>query len=58
MAAAALYAVTLSSPAALGSAPEDSASKKHHAKNGKGFINPWESWKDFSPVTVLGAVIG
>jgi N-acyl-phosphatidylethanolamine-hydrolysing phospholipase D len=45
---AAIYACSMTSPAALGAVPEDTDSKKHHLKNGNGFTNPWESWKDFS----------
>ena len=58
MAAAALYSITMSSPATLGAVPEDSAEKSHHLKNGTGFTNPWESWRDFTPVSILGAMIG
>jgi hypothetical protein len=58
MAAAALYSFTLSSPTALGAVPEDSAEKKHHAKNVKGFINPWESWRDITPISIMGTMIG
>ena len=58
MAAAALYSFTMSSPVALGAVPEDSPAKKHHVKNGKGFTNPWESWRDFNPVSLMGTMIG
>jgi N-acyl-phosphatidylethanolamine-hydrolysing phospholipase D len=58
MAAAGLYSLTMSSPAALGAVPEDSAEKKHHLKNGKGFTNPWESWRDFNPLTFMGTMVG
>ena len=58
MAAAALYSLSMSSPTALGAVPEDSAAKKHHKKHGKGFTNPWDSWRDFSPISILSSVIG
>lgn len=38
----------MTSPTALGAVPEDTEAKKHHLKDGKGFINPWDSWKDFN----------
>ncbi|KAL3420780.1 N-acyl-phosphatidylethanolamine-hydrolyzing phospholipase D [Phlyctema vagabunda] len=50
--AAALYACTVSPPAALGAVPEDSEERTHHLKNGR-FANPWDSWK-----TVSGPQIG
>ncbi|KAI9738978.1 MAG: hypothetical protein M1818_005292 [Claussenomyces sp. TS43310] len=43
-----LYACTFSPPSSLGSVPEDSKAKAHHLKDGKGFINPWESWREWS----------
>jgi hypothetical protein len=45
MTAAALYACTMTNPAALGAVPEESEAKAHHLKDGKGFTNPWESWR-------------
>lgn len=57
MAAAVLYACSVSSPKALGAVPEESATKAHHAKNGKGFVNPWPSWVDFNPMAIGGAMI-
>jgi len=40
--AAALYATSLATFSAK--KPQDAAELKHHAKDGKGFINPWESY--------------
>ncbi|KAK0117743.1 hypothetical protein ONS95_012070 [Cadophora gregata] len=57
MTAAVIYAASVSSPKALGAVPEDSATKAHHAKDGKGFVNPWPSWVDFNPVTIGGTMI-
>ncbi|KAF2865985.1 beta-lactamase superfamily domain-containing protein [Massariosphaeria phaeospora] len=48
---AALYAV-VSNPAQMGARPDEAEEKKHHLKNGKGFINPWDSFKDFSPLSI------
>lgn len=57
MAAAALYAYAMSSPVALGAVPEDSEAKKHHLKNGKGFTNPWESWREWGAFEIGGAML-
>ncbi|TAQ89013.1 hypothetical protein B7494_g2674 [Chlorociboria aeruginascens] len=57
MTAAALYACTLSVPTALGAVPEDAEEKAHHLKNGKGFTNPWESWKDMSVPQIIRTMI-
>lgn len=43
---AGLYAV-VSNPASVGAKPEEADEKAHHLKNGKGFINPWDSFRDF-----------
>jgi N-acyl-phosphatidylethanolamine-hydrolysing phospholipase D len=48
MTAAALYACTMTSPASLGAVPEDTEAKAHHLKDGKGFTNPWDSWREMS----------
>lgn len=44
-ASAALYAATISSSSVLGAVPEEAKDKQHHLKDGKGFRNPWDSWK-------------
>ena len=46
--AAALYAATVSSSAIAGAVPEDVKDKRHHLKDGKGFTNPWDSWKEMT----------
>ena len=42
-----LYAA-VSNPAQVASQPEEAAEKRHHLKNGKGFTNPWDSYKESS----------
>ncbi|PVI04905.1 Metallo-hydrolase/oxidoreductase [Periconia macrospinosa] len=42
-----LYAV-VSNPAQIGAQPEDAKQKKHHLKDGKGFTNPWDSFKEMT----------
>jgi len=44
--AAALYAATVSSSTITGATPEEAKEKRHHVKDGKGFVNPWDSWKE------------
>lgn len=46
--AAALYAATVSSASVTGAVPEEAKDKRHHLKDGKGFHNPWDSWKEMS----------
>lgn len=44
--AATLYAATVSSSAIAGATPEEAKEKRHHVKDGKGFVNPWDSWNE------------
>jgi len=46
--AALLYSCTFSPPSLLGAVPEDSKGKEHHLKTGKGFVNPWDSYRDIT----------
>lgn len=55
--AAALYAVTVSSSSITGAVPEEAQDKKHHLKDGKGFTNPWESWRNMSAPQIMKAMI-
>lgn len=54
---AGLYAA-VSNPAQVLSQPEDAAAKAHHLKNGKGFTNPWDSYTELSPFTMLTGLFG
>lgn len=54
---AGLYAA-VSNPAQILSQPEDAAAKAHHLKNGKGFTNPWDSYTELGPLTMLGGLFG
>lgn len=53
MTAAALFASITPVSSDAQPAPEDVSALVHHAKNGKGFINPWESWKDIGLKTIF-----
>ncbi|KAL9638452.1 MAG: hypothetical protein Q9204_001494 [Flavoplaca sp. TL-2023a] len=55
--AAALYAATVSPASITGGVPEEAKDKKHHLKNGKGFDNPWDSWRDFSGPAIGWAMV-
>ncbi|KAF2687140.1 Metallo-hydrolase/oxidoreductase [Lentithecium fluviatile CBS 122367] len=47
-----LYAV-VSSPAQIGARPEEAEEKAHHLKNGKGFTNPWDSFRELSGPKII-----
>ncbi|RDW65073.1 metallo-hydrolase [Coleophoma cylindrospora] len=51
------YACSMTRPRALGAVPEDTAAKTHHRKDGKGFANPWASWKGMSGPQIGKAVL-
>jgi hypothetical protein len=53
---AGLYAL-VTSPASIGAVPEDYEEKRHHLKGGKGFVNPWDSFKDFNPMRLMASMI-
>ncbi len=55
--AAALYAATISSSSIAGAVPEEAGKKEWHVKSGKGFMNPWDSWKEFSGPQIMMALI-
>lgn len=54
---AALYAATISSSAITGAVPEEAKDKRHHLKADKGFINPWDSWRDIAGPTIMKALV-
>lgn len=41
-----LFQATITNPAQVQGKPEDAAELRHHLKGGKGFCNPWESFRD------------
>lgn len=51
---ATLYAAVTSPAQITGAEPEDAKDLKHHLKHGKGFQNPWDSYKNtVGPTTIL-----
>ena len=55
--AAALYAATVSPASVTGAVPEEAKSKQHHLKGEKGFINPWDSWKEMAGPAIGWAMV-
>ncbi|TVY17498.1 N-acyl-phosphatidylethanolamine-hydrolyzing phospholipase D [Lachnellula arida] len=60
--AGALYAVTVSTPTALGAVPDNVSEKRHWLRDEgkgelKGFVNPWESSHDFSFPEIFKAMV-
>jgi len=55
--AAVLYASVISTSTATNAVPEDVKDKQHHRKEGKGFMNPWESFLDRSFFKILSAML-
>ena len=56
-AAASLYAATISPASIIGAEPEEAKDKRHHLKDGKGFNNPWDSWKNMSGPAIGRAMV-
>ena len=53
-----LYGATISAPSVLRERPDDDVtkSKAHHVASG-GFDNPWPSWRNFTPLSIMSAMI-
>ena len=54
---AALYAVVSSPLQATGAEPEEAKELRHHVKDGKGFVNPWDSYIERSGPQIGRAMI-
>ncbi|KAF2019562.1 N-acyl-phosphatidylethanolamine-hydrolyzing phospholipase D [Aaosphaeria arxii CBS 175.79] len=54
---ATLYAIASMAPSLTYSQPEEAENKTHHLKNGKGFVNPWDSFRDFTPISIMKAMV-
>lgn len=52
-----LYAATISAASITGAVPEEAGEKRHHLKDGKGFDNPWESWRSFTAPSIIKAMV-
>lgn len=37
--------------------PEEAQHLRHHLKGGRGFTNPWDSWKDMSAPRIMKEIL-
>ena len=51
-----LYA-TVSNVTATAATPESAKDKKHHLEDGKGFVNPWDSWREMKLLQILPEIL-
>ena len=56
--AVAVYAATISMSPVEGAVPEETRERRHHLKGGKGFTNPWDSWRELTAPGIMKALIG
>lgn len=54
---AALYATVISASQFTSAVPEDAKDLAHHAKGGKGFLNPWDSYREMSVPQILRTML-
>ena len=54
---AVLYAASVSMSPNASAVPEEAKELRHHLKDGKGFQNPWDSWKEQSGPQIARAVL-
>lgn len=54
---AAIYTATFSIPTDADTAPEDAKTRPHHVKHGKGFVNPWDSWRNVGGREIMMAML-
>lgn len=55
--AAALYAA-VSMPMKAAAEPEEAKELRHHIKDGKGFANPWDSYTEFTGLSIMRKILG
>ena len=55
--AAVLYATVISTSQITGAVPEDAPDLKHHVKGGKGFRNPWESYREWGVLQISSQML-
>lgn len=53
----ALAAAVVSAPEKLSQSPSDVAEKAHHNKHGRGFVNPWDSYTEFSGPQIMFKIL-
>jgi hypothetical protein len=52
-----LLTASVSDPAQPKGKPEEAAELRHHLKNGKGFVNPWDSWREMEAPKIVWALL-
>lgn len=52
-----MYAATISSSSIAGAVPDEAKEKQHHLTHGKGFTNPWDSWRVLSGPAIMKALL-
>jgi N-acyl-phosphatidylethanolamine-hydrolysing phospholipase D len=55
--AAAYYACVVTASQLGDVKPENASELKHHAQDGKGFLNPWESWRMMNAGQIIKAML-
>ena len=53
----ALLTATVAQVSRSGAEPEEAHERRHHLKDGKGFVNPWDSWQDMQVFKILVSLI-
>ncbi|KAI9885928.1 MAG: hypothetical protein M1823_002254 [Watsoniomyces obsoletus] len=53
----ALLSATVAQTSQPGTEPEEARERRHHLKDGKGFTNPWDSWRDMEAFEIGKAMI-
>jgi L-ascorbate metabolism protein UlaG (beta-lactamase superfamily) len=51
------YSVAISKHAERQRVPDDVDELKHHRQDGKGFVNPWDSYRELQPLRILKALL-
>ena len=52
-----LLSAIVSNPKSSAAVPDHSSEKAHHAKDGKGFVNPWPSYREMAGFAIMKAII-
>ena len=55
--ATALLTATVAHAPRRGAEPEEAKDLRHHLKDGKGFVNPWDSWRELDTLTILWGLL-
>ncbi|KAI9793408.1 MAG: hypothetical protein M1816_000300 [Peltula sp. TS41687] len=53
----AMLTATIAQTPRPGVEPEEAKERRHHLKDGNGFTNPWESWRDLQASQIIWAML-